>query len=93
MRGEAAEETATGRAELCVTSDRKPPSHTHVLARGDKVDPKTLAVNKGQLITSQPGDKDTLIFLPATLSALFHIQLPLASTPSAFPLLSELPKI
>lgn len=64
MRGEAEEETATatGRAVLCVTSYRKPP--LHVLARGDKVDPKTLAVNKGQLITSQPGDKDTPYFCP-----------------------------
>lgn len=69
------EETATGRAVLCVTSYRKPSPPPHVLARGDKVDPKTLAVNKGQLITSQPCDKDTPIFLPPpTLSTLFHIQ-------------------
>lgn len=55
-------------------SDRKgcasPPTGTtrppRVLARGDKVDPKTLPVNKGQLITSQPGDKDSPIFLQLT---------------------------
>lgn len=71
-RGEAKEETATGRAVLCVTSYRK----THVLARGDKVDPKTLAVNKGQLITSQPGDRHHHISAAfvAAIAHFIHLQ-------------------
>lgn len=64
MSGEALKETAaaTGRVVLCVTSYR---NTLHVLARGDKADPETLVVSKGQLITSQPGDKDNPIFLPS----------------------------
>lgn len=73
MRWEAEEETAaaTGRAVLCVTSYRKPP---HILARGDKVDPKTLVVNKRQLITSQPGDKTPPLPPPPPLLLLHRLQ-------------------
>lgn len=52
-----------GCASPCTGTNPSP----QVLARRDKVDPKTLAVNKRQLITSQPGDKDP-IFLLCTLS-------------------------
>lgn len=91
MRGEAEEEaaTATGRAVLYVTSDRK----LHILAREDKADPKTSTVNKEQLITSQPGDKDTPIFLLPILSASFHSKLPSPLNPPQTPLHPILPKI
>lgn len=76
MSGEAEKETAaaTGRAVLRVTSYRKPPLALHTLARGDKADPETLVVSKGELITSQPVGKVIPIFLPLTLSTLFDSQ-------------------
>lgn len=45
MRGEAGEETATGRAVRHLVQEPTP--SPHVLARGDKVDPKDLARQRG----------------------------------------------
>lgn len=58
MRGEAEEETATATGRAVRHLTQEPTPLPQVLARRDKVDPKTLAVNGGPLITSQPGDKD-----------------------------------
>lgn len=48
----------------------------HVLVRGDKLDPKTLVVNKGQLVTSQSGDNGTPTFSgPYTINLIAHANL------------------
>lgn len=62
MRGEAEEETATATGRAVRHLAQEPAPLPQVLARRDKVDPKTLAVNGGRLITSQPGDKDPYFF-------------------------------
>lgn len=84
MRGEAEEEaaTATGRAVRHLTQEPTP--LPQVLASRDKGDPKTLAVNGGPLITSQPGDKDPYFFPSPHIQ---HGELP------SFPALSLSPQI
>lgn len=59
MRGEAEEETAaaTGRAVRHLVQEPKPPPM--FWPREIRLILRTLAVNKGPLIASQPADKDT----------------------------------
>lgn len=69
MRREAEEETATATGRAVRHLTQEPTPLPQVLARRDKVDPRTLAVNGGPLITSQPGDKEPYFF-----SVRLHIQ-------------------
>lgn len=62
MRREAAEETATATGRAVRHLTQEPTPLPQVLAKGDKVDPKTLVVKGGLLITSQPGDKEPYLF-------------------------------
>lgn len=77
MRREPEEETATATGRAVRHLTQEPTLLPQVLARRDKVDPRTLAVNGRPLITSQPGDKSTIFLL--------CVRLDYASNTESFP--------